>query len=402
MDIVLGFLDDHVLDSVWAQLRPLRIPLDSAKIASTSSFKVASAAAAATANSSLWKSMSNNLPSASASIKAAVSSSLAGLAQQSQPALSTATNAYLPTEEWTTISAWPRDDWRRQSLSLFFATLIGIHLMYFIIAGASYKWLFDHRMMQHPRFIKGQIKMEIQSSLAAFPSLTILTLPWFVAEVRGHSACYDRVEDGPWGGGAWGYAYLFASAAFFLWFTDILIYFVHRWEHHPSVYKHIHKPHHRWVIPTPWASHAFHPLDGYFQSLPYHIFIFMFPFHKMLHLGLFLFVNLWTILIHDSDMIVDHPLEKVINGPAHHTLHHLYFTCNYGQYFTWADRYWDSYRHPAKGDDPLLAVLAKSEKLKLQESQAAEVRRQEEELHAAIYAAEGQNHISSDQCRKEQ
>ena len=79
----------------------------------------------------------------------------------------------------------------------------------------------------------------------------------------------------------------------------------------------------------------------------------MFPFHKMLHLGLFLFVNLWTILvrdasklsdrrlnsstdvqIHDSDMIVDHPLEKVINGPAHHTLHHLYFTCNYGQYFT--------------------------------------------------------------------
>ena len=56
-------------------------------------------------------------------------------------------------------------------------------------------------------------------------------------------------------------------------------------------------------------------------------------------------------------MIVDHPLENVINGPAHHTLHHLYFTCNYGQYFTWADKYWDSYRQPAKGDDPLLAVI---------------------------------------------
>ncbi len=35
--------------------------------------------------------------------------------------------------------------------------------------------------------------------------------------------------------------------------------------------------------------------------------------------------------IHDSDMITGHPLEKVINGPAHHTLHHLYFTVNYGQ-----------------------------------------------------------------------
>lgn len=30
-------------------------------------------------------------------------------------------------------------------------------------------------------------------------------------------------------------------------------------------------------------------------------------------------------------MITGHPLEKVINGPAHHTLHHIYFTVNYGQ-----------------------------------------------------------------------
>lgn len=30
-------------------------------------------------------------------------------------------------------------------------------------------------------------------------------------------------------------------------------------------------------------------------------------------------------------MITGHFLEKLINGPAHHTLHHLYFTVNYGQ-----------------------------------------------------------------------
>lgn len=30
-------------------------------------------------------------------------------------------------------------------------------------------------------------------------------------------------------------------------------------------------------------------------------------------------------------MITGHPLENIINGPAHHTLHHLYFTVNYGQ-----------------------------------------------------------------------
>jgi sterol desaturase/sphingolipid hydroxylase (fatty acid hydroxylase superfamily) len=53
--------------------------------------------------------------------------------------------------------------------------------------------------------------------------------------------------------------------------------------------------------------------------------------HKYLFLVLFVFVQIWTILIHDGDMISGHLLERYINSPAHHTLHHLYFTCNYGQ-----------------------------------------------------------------------
>lgn len=110
------------------------------------------------------------------------------------------------------------------------------------------------------------------------------------------------------------------------------------------------------TVPTPFASYAFHPADGYAQSLPYHLFIFLFPMHRKLYLGLFVAINFWTIFIHDSDMITGHPLENIINGPAHHTLHHLYFTVNYGQYFTWADRAGGSYRHPSKELDPLLEV----------------------------------------------
>jgi Delta7-sterol 5-desaturase len=69
--------------------------------------------------------------------------------------------------------------------------------------------------------------------------------------------------------------------------------------------------------------------------------------------------------IHDSDMITGHPLENFINGPAHHTLHHLFFTVNYGQYFTWADRWGGSYRQPSSELDPLLeALLAKENKKK--------------------------------------
>ena len=53
----------------------------------------------------------------------------------------------------------------------------------------------------------------------------------------------------------------------------------------------------RLIVPTPFASHAFHPCDGYIQSLPYHIFIFLFPLHRYLYLGLFVFVNFWSIFV---------------------------------------------------------------------------------------------------------
>jgi hypothetical protein len=49
-------------------------------------------------------------------------------------------------------------------------------------------------------------------------------------------------------------------------------------------------------------------------------------------------------------MVTGHLFEKVVNGPAHHTLHHLYFTVNYGQVSSLNKR--PSFFHP-----DLLAVL---------------------------------------------
>ncbi|GAA5992882.1 hypothetical protein JCM10908_001388 [Rhodotorula pacifica] len=279
------------------------------------------------------------------------------------------------------LSSLGRDSILRQALSLYGITYVGIFVLYFSVATFSYYAIFDHRMEQHPRFLKNQVRKEIAYSLEAFPMLDLLTLPWFVGDVRGWSMLYDTIEEGPFGqqGGVMPWLYMAFSAAFFLWFTDFCIYWVHRWLHIPFLYKRLHKPHHKWIIPTPFASHAFHPVDGYLQSVPYHMACYMFPIHKYMFIGLFSFVNLWSIFIHDSDMLCDHPLEHYINGPAHHTLHHLYFTCNYGQYFTWADKAFSSFRVPAKGDDPLVAVLAGLEKKRLEaeaEEEEATTRRQ--------------------------
>ena len=74
---------------------------------------------------------------------------------------------------------------------------------------------------------------------------------------------------------------------------------------------------------------------------------------RHLYLVLFAAVQMWTVFIHDGDMISDHWLQKYLSSPAHHTLHHMYFTVNYGQYFNYADYYFGSHRDPQPDADPI-------------------------------------------------
>merc|ERR1712072_109303 len=82
---------------------------------------------------------------------------------------------------------------------------------------------------------------------------------------------------------------------------------------------------------------------GYSQSVPYHLFPFFFPLQKFSYIALFGFVQIWTVLIHDGEYVANSP---IINGAACHTMHHLYFNYNYGQYTTLWDRLGGSYRKP--------------------------------------------------------
>ncbi|XP_051959741.1 lathosterol oxidase-like [Xyrauchen texanus] len=70
-------------------------------------------------------------------------------------------------------------------------------------------------------------------------------------------------------------------------------------------------------------------------------------FLEVLYLALYVFVNIWTVSIHDGDYRIPSLFENVINGSAHHTDHHLFFDHNYGQYFTLWDRLGSSYRYPS-------------------------------------------------------
>lgn len=160
-------------------------------------------------------------------------------------------------------SLWPRDNIYRQIISLLVITQIGASSLYLIFSALSYYFIFDRRLEYHPRFLQNQVRQEIKSSLSAVPVINILTLPWFLAEVRGKSLLYQNVSD-------YGWSWLLISSVLYMAFNDIGIYWIHRLEHHPSVYKYIHKPHHKWISKCLTHSLAsFVPvLIRYFSSHP--------------------------------------------------------------------------------------------------------------------------------------
>ena len=241
-------------------------------------------------------------------------------------------------------SDWPADDWKRQLISLFLLMNVGGWLLYMISASLSFIFIFDRRLLQHPLILENQIRREIKVATCSIPFMAVPTVFIFLLEIRGYSKLYwyDQPQQ------TWGVFILEigCSVVFFLLFTDCLIYWIHRGLHHKSAYKYLHKTHHLWKVPTPYASHAFHPIDGFLQSCPYHIYPFLFPLHKIVYLGLFLAVNFWTVSIHDGDYRVPNMLKSIVNGSAHHTDHHLLYNYNYGQFFTLWDRIGGSFRTP--------------------------------------------------------
>ncbi|MCJ1342268.1 c-5 sterol desaturase [Peltigera leucophlebia] len=243
----------------------------------------------------------------------------------------------LEPSEYAYMSAWSRDNIWRQGLSLYLITWIFGLVIYFVCATLSYLFVFDHATFTHPKYLKNQISLEIRQTMISLPCMAIFTAPIFLGEVRGYAKLYDSPLAQPFP------FYNFLQFPFFIAFTDFFIYWIHRGLHHPLIYKTLHKPHHKWIMPTPFASHAFHPLDGFAQSVPYHVYPYIFPLQKFAYIVLFIFINVWTVLIHDGEYVAKSP---IINGAACHTMHHLYFNYNYGQFTTLWDRLGGSYRQP--------------------------------------------------------
>ena len=185
-------------------------------------------------------------------------------------------------------------------------------------------------------------------------------LPVQLLIVFGNSRIYYDIEPRGWG-------YLIVSFLGALVVSETLIYWIHRALHTKWLYKNIHVHHHKFREPTPLSCIAFHPIDSFAQSFPYHLYALLVPINFWLYLAMIVFVTLWSVMIHDRIRWVP---GAVINHTGCHTAHHWYNKYNYGQYFPIWDRLCGTHREPT--DLPARFLASKVPAYRIRRVEAAE------------------------------
>ena len=127
---------------------------------------------------------------------------------------------------------------------------------------------------------KDQVANEIKLSAWSICVMAAMTAPFELAVEAGYTKIYRDLSRHTTLAG-WFYL-LVGSPLLLLAFSDTCVYWIHRALHHRLLYAPIHKLHHKYKETTPFSStYAFHPLDGWLQGCPHHIFVFLFPMHHV-------------------------------------------------------------------------------------------------------------------------
>ncbi|GAB4240846.1 MAG: hypothetical protein Kow00121_67190 [Elainellaceae cyanobacterium] len=139
--------------------------------------------------------------------------------------------------------------------------------------------------------------------------------------------------------GAW---YLGVSFITVLLLQDTYFYFIHRFSHHPRVFKWLHHGHHFSGNPTPWTSFAFDLPEAVIQGVFFLVIVFIVPLHFITLIAVLMTMTLWAVLSHLgfrlSSSSSAHWLGQWLIGPLHHSIHHRKHVVHYGLYFTFWDK----------------------------------------------------------------
>jgi lathosterol oxidase len=128
--------------------------------------------------------------------------------------------------------------------------------------------------------------------------------------------------------------------------TDLGLYWMHRFMHHPILFRAIHRWHHRTLAPTAFTASAMHPLEFAVYQAAAALPLFLFPIPAWGVIATLLFHNVVALFDHSGiDFGAWFPWQP---PPRFHDDHHAHFHVNYGQTLGLWDRIFDTWRREGR------------------------------------------------------
>ena len=220
---------------------------------------------------------------------------------------------------------------------------IAILFRYFVAAGIFYYYYYvrnfgryDKRRLSKRLAKREQLKKEVYWSIKSSAIFAFVGAVTYWLWLEDYTAVYLDP-------GEYGYWYLPVSLVIILLLHETYYYWVHRWMHHPKVFRIVHKVHHDSRIPTPWTAFSFHPWESLIEAVILPLILAILPVNIYV-LGFYLLVMTVSSVVNHLDIEI-YPLwfqkskiGKLFIGATHHHHHHTEFMTNYGLYFTFWDK----------------------------------------------------------------
>lgn len=221
---------------------------------------------------------------------------------------------------------------------------LAILLRYFIAAGFFYYYFYvlkkntyENRRLSRRPPKKDQFRKEILWSVKSSLIFAFFGALLYWLWQLDLTAIYLEPE-------TYGWWYLPISLVAILFLHETYYYWIHRWMHHPKIFRNVHKVHHDSHTPTPWTAFSFHPWESLLEALILPLILLVIPVNIYVLVFYLIVMTLSSVVNHLDIEIYPQSFQKsrlgkLFIGATHHQLHHKEYLTNYGLYFTFWDKW---------------------------------------------------------------
>jgi sterol desaturase/sphingolipid hydroxylase (fatty acid hydroxylase superfamily) len=188
-----------------------------------------------------------------------------------------------------------------------------------------------HRRIQLKPLRDAKPRRELAFSTLSIAIFTVLLTGLWVLDRLGVGAIYWDVAEHGWG-------WFVASIALMALIHDSYYYWAHRFMHHPKVFRHVHKLHHGFHNPTPFASYAFHPWEAVVEVAWVAPVALLLPIHPGAFACYVVFLTVLNVISHLGYEFYPSWIARWFITSTHHNMHHTRAKGHFMLYFNIWDR----------------------------------------------------------------